>query len=128
MATETRNNFKRLSQTRPDTPEGLVRRLRDHAKAIKNAAAARTMGQDMLAAALVIEQQVLLRDGGDVVAALPANEATALTELLGRIGYEDCARLAASTVTYGGRSEADTIWSGVLTLQRKLAAAGFAPR
>jgi hypothetical protein len=128
MATESRNNFSTLSQTQPDTVSDLVRRLRDHARAIKNAAAIRTMGQDMLTAALLIERQVLIRDVGDVVAALPTSEGTALAALLSRIGYEDCTRFAATGVTYGGKSEADTIWSGVRTLQRKLAAAGFAPR
>jgi hypothetical protein len=128
MATESPNNFSTLSQTQPDTISDLIRRLRKHAMGIKNAAATRTMGQDILTAALVIEQQVLIRDVGDAVAALPANEGTALATLLGRIGYEDCTRFAATTVTYGDRSEADTIWSGVTTLQRKLAAAGFAPR
>jgi hypothetical protein len=31
-------------------------------------------------------------------------------------------------VTYSGVSEADTIWSSILTLQRGLADAGYAPR
>jgi hypothetical protein len=129
MATESRNNFSTLSQTQPDTLRKLVRRLRDHAMKINNRACAQ-MGQDMLAAALVIEQRLIYRDihADMLVGDLPADEARALAEFLKRIGFEDCARFASHSVTYDGVSEADTISSGVLTLQRGLADAGFAPR
>jgi hypothetical protein len=129
MATETRNNFSTLSQIQPDSLPKLVRRLRDHAKKINNRACAQ-MGQDMLAAALVIERQLIYRDiPADMpVGDMPADEAMALAEFLTRIGFEDCVRFASQTVTYDGASEAHTIWSGVRTLQRGLADAGFAPR
>jgi hypothetical protein len=129
MATESRNNLNTLSQTPSDALPELVRRLRDHAKKINNRAC-EDMGQDMLAAALTIEQQLILRDipTDMLVRSLSADKARALAEFLGRIGLEDCARFASPTVTYDGVSEADTIWSGLLTLQRGLAEAGFAPR
>jgi hypothetical protein len=69
----------------------LIRRLRGHAKAIKNSAA-RTMGQDMLAAAMVIKQQLLYLDAGDLVAAVPANEA--LAQMAKRFLYEDAVRFS----------------------------------
>jgi hypothetical protein len=59
---------------------------------------------------------------------LPPAEATALANLAGRIGMDDCARFAAPCATYGDRSEADVMWSGLLTLQGALAGAGFALR
>jgi hypothetical protein len=129
MATESGNKFSTLSQTSSDTLPRLVRRLRDHARGIKNAAAVRGMGQDLLAAALVIEQQLIYRDipADMLVGDLSPDAARALAEFLSRIGFEDCARLASTTVTYDGVSEADAIWSGVMTLQRGLADAGFAP-
>jgi hypothetical protein len=129
MATESRNKFSTLSQTQSDTLPKLVRRLRDHAKKINNHAC-QAMGQDMLAGALVIEQQLILHDipTAMLVGDLPADNAIALAEFFSRIGFEDCARFASRTVTYDGVSEADAIWSGIMTLQRGLADAGFAPR
>jgi hypothetical protein len=129
MATESRNKFSTLSQTPSDTLPRLVRRLRDHAKKINNRAC-QGMGQDMLAAALVIEQRLIYRDtpADMLVGDLSPDKARALAEFLSRIGFEDCARLASPTVTCDGISEADAIWSGVMTLQRGLADAGFAPR
>jgi hypothetical protein len=61
---------------------------------------------------------------------LPFDEAAALAQLVKRIGYNDCAKLASKTVTYGphNRTEADVMWSAVCMLQRELAEAGFAPR
>jgi hypothetical protein len=64
----------------------------------------------------------------DITIRLPDDEAEALAQFMKRLGFEDCARFAAITTTYGGRCEADVIWSGILTLQRGLAEAGFAPR
>jgi hypothetical protein len=55
----------------------------------------------------------------------PRPEATALACLVGRLDEKDCARLAASCTTYGGRPERDVMWSGLLTLQGALAFAGF---
>jgi hypothetical protein len=61
---------------------------------------------------------------------LPFDEAAALAQLVKRIGYDDCARLASKTVTYGPgrRFEAHVMWSAICMLQRELAEAGFAPR
>jgi hypothetical protein len=129
MATESRNNVSTLSQTPADTLPKLVRRLREHAKKINNRAC-QAMGQDMLGAALAIEQHLIYHDipTDRLVGDLSPDKARALAEFLSRIGLEDCTRLASPTVTYDGVSEADTIWSGVRTLQRGLAEAGFAPR
>ena len=129
MATESRNKVSTLSQIASDTLPKLVRRLRDHAKKINNRAC-QDMGQDVLAGALVIEQQLILHDipADMLVGDMPAGQAMALAEFFNRIRFEDCARFASPTVTYDGVSEADAIWSGVTTLQRGLADAGFAPR
>jgi hypothetical protein len=59
---------------------------------------------------------------------MPANELAALAQLVKRIGFEDVKRFAASSMTYGARSEGDMMWSAVCLLQRQLADAGFAPR
>jgi hypothetical protein len=60
---------------------------------------------------------------------LPPYEAYALAQLVKRIGYNDCVKLANKNSDYGdGRSEADVMWSSVCMLQRQLAEAGFAPR
>lgn len=69
----------------PQTPPGevltsLVRRLRAHAKAIHNAEARRTVGKDLLAAADVIEQEML---GMTTQQAATA----AMVALLGRSGF-----------------------------------------
>jgi hypothetical protein len=64
----------------------------------------------------------------EIALGMRTNEATALAEFMTRLGYEDCTRFAASNVTYNGIPEADAIWSGLQTLQRALAEAGFAPR
>jgi len=56
------------------------------------------------------------------------DEAAALAQLVKRIGYNDCAKLADRHVTYNGRCEGDVMWSAVCMLQRELAEAGFAPR
>ena len=129
MANESRNNFSTSSQTQPDALAEFVRRLRDHARAIKNPAATRTMGRDMFAAALVIEQQLIFRvlNADMLVGELLPNEAMALAAFLKRLRYEDCAKLASPFATYDGVSEADTIWTSVLILQRGLADAGFPP-
>jgi hypothetical protein len=129
MVTESRNKFSTLSQTASDTLPKLVRRLRDHVRKINNRAC-QDMGQDVLAGALVIEQQLILHDipADMLVGDMPAGQAMALAEFFNRIRFEDCVRFASPTVTYDGVSEADAIWSGVTTLQRGLAEAGFAPR
>jgi hypothetical protein len=129
MATESRNNFSTLSQTQPDTLPQLVRRLREHAKKTNNRAC-QGMGQDMLAAGLVIEQRLIRRPTPTdmLVGDLPADQAMALAGFFTRIGFEDCARFASQSVTYDGISEAETIWSGITALQRGLVDAGFAPR
>jgi hypothetical protein len=59
---------------------------------------------------------------------MPANELAALAQLAQRIGLEDIKRFAGSSMTYGARSEGDTMWSAVCLLQRQLADAGYAPR
>lgn len=59
---------------------------------------------------------------------LPPDEAAALAQLVKRIGYNDCAKLANKHKKYDGRCEADVMWSAVCMLQRELAEAGFAPR
>jgi hypothetical protein len=52
----------------------------------------------------------------------------ALAQLVKRIGFEDIKRFTGSSMTYGTRSEGDTMWSAVCLLQRQLADPGFAPR
>jgi type IV secretion system protein VirB11 len=64
----------------------------------------------------------------DIALGMRANEATAFAKFIQGLGYEDCTRFAAPNVTYNGIPEADAIWSGLQTLQRALAEAGFAPR
>lgn len=59
---------------------------------------------------------------------LPPEEATALAQLVKRVGYDDCIRFASKFVFYSGRTEADTMWSAVRMVQGRLAEAGFAPR
>jgi hypothetical protein len=57
-----------------------------------------------------------------------SDEAVALAQFVKRVDYETVGRFAATTITYGGRTEHDTMWSAVCTLQHQLAEAGFAPR
>jgi hypothetical protein len=57
-----------------------------------------------------------------------SDEAVALAQYVKRIGYEDVNKFANPCITYGGRTEADVMWSAVCVLQRQLADAGFAPR
>ena len=64
----------------------------------------------------------------DIALRLPDDEALALAQFVKRVDFETCARFASLTVTYGGRSEADTIWCAMNSFQRQLAEAGFAPR
>jgi hypothetical protein len=59
---------------------------------------------------------------------MPANELVALAQLVKRLDYGTCSRFASRSLTYGNRSEGDTMWSAVCLLQRQLADAGFAPR
>jgi hypothetical protein len=127
MATESRNKFSTLSQTPSDTLPNLVRRLRDHARGIKNAAAAQAMGQDILAAALVIEQQLILHDvpADMLVGDLPANEAMALAHMAHCFVYEDAVRFSNRS---DNGAEPDAMLGGIGKLQSALADAGFAPR
>jgi len=55
-----------------------------------------------------------------------SDEAAALAQYVKRIGYEDVNKFASPCITYGGRTEADVMWSAVCVLQRQLADAGFA--
>jgi hypothetical protein len=121
MATESRNKFSTLSQTSWDTLPKLVRGLRDHARGIENAAAA----QAMLAAALVIEQQLILHDvpADMLVGDLPANEAMALAHMAHCFVYEDAVRF--SNRSENG-AEPDAMLGGIGKLQSALADAGFA--
>jgi hypothetical protein len=59
---------------------------------------------------------------------LPADEATAFVQLLKRLTYEDCVRLADRKVTYKRRAEADVMWAAANSIQRQFAHAGYAPR
>jgi hypothetical protein len=60
-----------------------------------------------------------------VTVELPADEATALAQLVKRLGYDDAERLSSR---YDGGEERDAMLSGVDKLRRALAEAGFAPR
>jgi hypothetical protein len=60
--------------------------------------------------------------------AMPADEALAFSQLLKRLGYTDCERLADRKSYYGKRCERDVMWCSVQSVQRQLAQAGFAPR
>jgi hypothetical protein len=126
MATESRNKVSTLSQIQPDTLPKLVRRLRDHARKIKNSACAQ-MGQDMLAAALAIEQQLIFHDmpADMLVGDLPANEAMALAHMAHLFVYEDAVRFSNRS---DDGAEADAMLGGIGKLQSALADAGFAPR
>lgn len=64
----------------------------------------------------------------EIVLRLPAADALALALFCKRIDFETCVRFASVFTTYDGRAEADVIWSAVLSLQRQLAEAGYAPR
>jgi hypothetical protein len=80
-ATETSNSINALTQTPGDAVlTALTRRLRSHARAIKNPEARRTMGRDMIAAADALEHLAL---------GVPTREAAAaaMVAILGRSGY-----------------------------------------
>ena len=60
---------------------------------------------------------------------LPEDEATALAQLVKRIGYDHLGRLSRRSPPYpDGRCEQDVMWSAVQIVQRQLADAGFDPR
>lgn len=60
---------------------------------------------------------------------LPEDEATALAQLVKRIGYDHLGRLSRRSPPYpDGRCEQDVMWAAVQLLQRQLAIAGFDPR
>ncbi len=69
-------------------------------------------------------------ENGDIFFQLhmPADEAIAFAQLLKRLGYGDCERLADRKAFYGLRAECDVMWSSVQLVQRQFALAGFAPR
>jgi hypothetical protein len=69
-------------------------------------------------------------DGPDVMIhiELAADEAKAFAQMLKRLTYEDCTRLADRKVTYQRRAEADVMWAAANSIQRQFAAAGYAPR
>ena len=60
-----------------------------------------------------------------IVLELPADEATALAQLVERLGYDDAKRLSSP---YDGGEERDAMLSGINKLRRALAEAGFASR
>jgi hypothetical protein len=60
-----------------------------------------------------------------IVLALPRDEAMALAQMYKRFCYEDAERFADR---HDGGRERDTMLEGILSLQRGLAEAGFAPR
>jgi hypothetical protein len=60
-----------------------------------------------------------------VVLELRRDEAMALAQLAKRFTYEDAERLSSR---YDGGEERDAMLEGILSLQRALAEAGFAPR
>jgi hypothetical protein len=60
-----------------------------------------------------------------IVLELPADEATALAQLVKRLGYDDAERLSSR---YDGGEERDAMLSSIDKLRRALAEAGFAPR
>ena len=59
---------------------------------------------------------------------LPFHEATALSQLCKRVGYDDCVRLSSRFDRYNGRAECDVMWSALNLLRTALAEIGFAPR
>ena len=59
---------------------------------------------------------------------LPRDEAAAFAQFTKRVDYETVGRFAAAGVTYGARSEHDTMWCSINMLRRQLAEAGFNPR
>src|SRR5262249_52041889 len=59
---------------------------------------------------------------------LNAAEAMAFAQMLKRLGYEDCARLADRKAVYGKRAEADVMWCAIQSVQYQFAQAGYAPR
>ena len=60
-----------------------------------------------------------------IVLDLPPEQGHALAQMVKRLGYDDCRRLASR---YDGGEERDAMLEGILSLQRALAEAGFAPR
>jgi hypothetical protein len=60
-----------------------------------------------------------------VTVELPADEATALAQLVKRVGHDDAERLSSR---YDGGEERDAMLSGIDKLRRALAEAGIAPR
>ena len=60
-----------------------------------------------------------------VTVELPPEQASALAQLVKRLGYDDCERLSSR---YDGGQERDAMLSGIDKLQRALAESGYAPR
>ena len=60
-----------------------------------------------------------------IVLELPDDEASAVAQLVKRLGYDDAERLSSR---YDGGEERDAMLNGIDKLQRAFAEAGFAPR
>jgi hypothetical protein len=60
-----------------------------------------------------------------VTVELPSDEASALAQLMKRLGYDDAERLSSR---YDGGEERDAMLSSIDKMRRALAEAGFAPR
>jgi hypothetical protein len=60
-----------------------------------------------------------------IILELPRDQAMALAQMVKRFTYEDAERFANP---HDGGRERDTMLEGILSLQRGLAEAGFAPR
>jgi hypothetical protein len=59
---------------------------------------------------------------------LPPNETAALAQFVKRVDYDTVGRFTSTFVFYSGRTEHDTVWSGLCILRVALAEAGFNPR
>jgi len=60
-----------------------------------------------------------------IILELPPDEARALAQMVKRLGFDHCKRLASR---YDGGVEADAMWEAICKLQTALAEAGHAPR
>ena len=60
-----------------------------------------------------------------IILELPPDEARALAQMVKRLGFDHCKRLASR---YDGGVEAEQMWSAVNKLRAALAEAGHAPR
>ncbi len=60
-----------------------------------------------------------------IVLDLPPEQGHALAQMVKRLGYDDCRRLASR---YDGGEEAEEMWAAVQKLQSALKDSGFNPR